>query len=683
MLNRTAALAAIVALSAGALGAEPDPAAYAPGDAVAFISVRDARSLLLPAAQLLSVMDAHATEVARVFLEGFHKVIAGRASVAVVMPPKAAPEEPAWVFRVPVDQSKVKVKDLLIKGITQALGEGNVKFTTQGGVGEIAGTRGGEKLYWAVHRGVFHLSNVRTYVAQVVHPPEGLVAHLAGQTKYRQLGKHVNWAGDVTAYVDLETAFWRKLTAKVEAARGLDGAGNMIWLYKWLAPDQFRAVGFSLKGDGATSSGRLALLTPKTRKGAAAFLNSANVPLPHLDRIPENVQILSASSSLTGGFVRRIARLMSDLDPDVATEFSNELAEFNKELGVDVDKDLFDNLGTMVSGARLPGGGGETTVFLLGAVRDKAKLQKCVAALAAYNKTPLRRHERGGRTYHILPMKPPMGYTFDGGLLLFSNTFEAAEEMLALKQGGKSLATSAAFARLRKRLPAKNMMVWAVDMKWASEMASTLLMLAPDLGKGSPVPMLRKVLGEFRKAEPGLSVGVALRNEPDAYVAHFESLAGGLSGLFRGLGAGLVQPLKNARRQSRRLQSQHRLEQIGHAVMMSMTANHGKLPPSLKALLDDEYLPDPKILLAPGSGSKPVKGKFVSDYDSLFDRAQAPLGPKIPPAALMMAWEKKPFTGPGRAVLFADGHVEWVPDAKFNRLLKKADEYIQKNKAKK
>jgi len=683
MLNRTAALAVVVALSAGALGAEPDPAAYAPGDAVAFISVRDARSLLLPAAQLLSVMDADATEVARVFLEGFQELLAGRASVALMMPPRPGSDEPAWVFRVPVDQSKLKVKDLLVKGITQALGKGNVTFTAQGGVGVIAGTRGDERLYWAVHRGVFHLSNVRTYVAQAVHPSEGRVAHLAGQTKYRQLAKHVDWAGDVTAYLDLEAALWRTLTAQARAARGLHGAGKLTWLYKWLAPDQFRAVGFSLKGDGATSSARLALLTPKPRKGAAALFDSPNVPLPHLDRIPENVQVFSMSSSLTGGLVRRIARLMAELDPDVAEEFLSELAEFNKELGVDIDRDLLGNLGAMISGARLPGGGGETTAFLLAAVRDKAKLQKCIDALAAYNKTPLRRHERGGRTYHILPMKPPMGYTFDGGLLLFSNTFEAAEEMLALKQGGKSLATSAAFARLRKRLPAKNMMMWAVDMKWAAEMASTLLMLAPDLGKGGPVAMMRKLLGEFRKAEPGLSVGVALRNEPDAYVVHFESLAGGLSALFRALGAGLVQPLKNARTESRRVQSQHRLEQIGYAVMMWIVKNNGKLPPSLKALLDDGYLPDPKTLLAPGSGSKLVKGKFVSDYDSLFDRAGGSLGRKSLPTALMMAWEKKPFTGPGRGVLFADAHVEWVSEARFNALLKKADEYIRKNKVKK
>jgi hypothetical protein len=176
-------------------------------------------------------------------------------------------------------------------------------------------------------------------------------------------------------------------------------------------------------------------------------------------------------------------------------------------------------------------------------VRDPAKLHKCAEALAGYNRTPLRKVERNGRTFHILPTKPATGYTFDGAVMHYSNTFEVIEEMLALKKtGGRTLADSEVFTKLRARLPANNVLLWAADMQWASKFSVTALAWAKPLRRAVSIPALDRWLQPLQEAGPGLSLGLALRNEPDAFVLHVESLAADLWHMLPGVATVFKEP---------------------------------------------------------------------------------------------------------------------------------------------
>jgi len=535
----------LVVTCAWVFGAEPDPAAEMPANAVAFISVKDVRPIIPAVTRLLERPDlVKPAKLAGVALKRFSKIIAGRLSIALVMPAEGR-EQPAFLLRLPVDETQAKADDVIRASIAEFAGAENVEFETAGGIRHLKSTRGRAELYWAVKNKVLYASNERTRVARrVLALPGPPVRPLTENAAYKRLGEHVDWSANVTAFCDFKTIFDLQLKQLPEGHQfGLGGRGR--WVMVWLKPDQFEAAGFSWKSDGKTGSGRLAVLTPQKRAGLAALLDVPNAPLAHLEYIPENVQVFSATAPVTRGLAKRAAKFMAELDPEIAKEFDDELAEFGKELGVDIAKDLFDNLGASATGARMPGAG-EIAIYNVMSVGDKAAFEKCADALADYNKTPLRRHVRSGRTFRILKTKPATGFTFEGGRVFYSNTFEAVEKMLAVKELGPSLATAAMFKKLRARLPRQSVCTLAADADWASQMATMLLTLVPELRKNVSAAALNKLLKPFKRAGAGLSMGIALRNEPGAFVLHVEDLTGGTSRLPAGIAGILAPPARSA-----------------------------------------------------------------------------------------------------------------------------------------
>ncbi len=517
----------LLAFCAAAFGAEPDlapreqdPAQHAPAGTAVFITVRDVR-LLVPLAELLvGFVDKETPQGARLFLPKLAAMTAGRASYALFPP---APERPAsFLFRVPIDDTKGNVDELLTQTVAQVTGVGNAKPAADGAIRELRDDGGRAYLSWAVHNGVFCVSSDKMRIARVLDPFPADRA-VADDAAYKALAVHVDCAADLTAFVDL-----RRIVHAIDGDVQPGFGGNMAWLRRWLALDAFAAIGLSWKSNGKTVSGRIAGLTPGERRGLASLFDVPNTPPAHLDRIPEDAVIYSSTPSTTG-VVGRVAKFFAELDRDVGGEFEAELAEFNKELAVDIGKDLFDNLGPVAGGLHWSDRGPE--MLYLAAVREPGRLVRCANALADHNQTPLRKLDRNGRTYHILPTKPPMGWTFEGGLLVFSNTFEAAEAAIALgkaKEGGKSLASQASFQKLRLRLPGTAAMFWALDAHRAAKAAQGVIGLI-SLADGVPdnaKQVIGNLVDKFAEAEPGLSIGFALRNEPDAFVLHIESLAG-------------------------------------------------------------------------------------------------------------------------------------------------------------
>lgn len=551
----TLVLALVAVLVPNARGAQPDPAANVPADAVAFFSVKDIRPLIPAAVETLGSFDPARAELIQSCLGDLGQVAAGRLAVAI-MPPDEE-RDTTFFLTLPVDESKLKIDDFIQKDITQLVGEKNVESSEADGIRELKSTRGRGRLCWAVRDGVLYCSNERSYVANILKPPAEPAPSLADTDNYKRLGKHVDWSADITAYADLEAVLWP--TWRHRFAEGELGAylGDMQWefgwvtpddlgvgfpvqwLYEWLSPEQFSAVGASWPGNGKTGSGRVAVLTPEERTGVAALLDMPNAPVEHLDRIPEDCQLFASCSPVTRDLVPRLARFMSELDPEIAQEFQDELAEFNKELGVDLGKDLCGVLGSVTAASRLPNNGSAINYCVIG-VTDAERVQKCIEALANYNQTPVAPFEPAGRSYHtlrayrlqredstihILPMEPVAYYVFDDGAAYCSDTPEALDEMLALKKGGRTLADSETFKALRARLPEECMMLWAGDTRCkADDAVNALEAFLALCDKGVPKPLLNKFFAALQNAPEGLNLGIALRNEPDAFVLHIARL---------------------------------------------------------------------------------------------------------------------------------------------------------------
>jgi hypothetical protein len=534
---------ALLLLANAAPGAETPPACWVQGEVLAAFSVKDIRPVIPAVVELLKA-NGRVPDAVGSFLQRAHQVIAGRLSV-VFTPVAGRPDQPNVLVMVAVDESKLKVDDLIVKTLKTLAAGDAFKFSTVGGLRQLVPKNSPVSLYWSVRNKQLVLGTDRTVVQTIVNPPAKPLPPPKSAAACATLGKHVDWSGDVTGFINLEALFWRKMDEQAKQPPQ-EGRPDTNWLYKWLAPNQLKAVAFSWTGDGKTGSGRVAVTTPQQPKGLGTMFALPNRPLANLDQIPEQVQVFTATALDMGQLARRYLTLMNVLDPDVGTEFKTELAAFSKELGVDLEKNLLASLRQTTSAARLPGGG-MLGVFSVMDVTRPADLQKSIGALAKYNGTPLRTAKRSGRTFYLLPTKPITGYTMAGKRLYYSSTFEAIEEMLALKDGGKTLADSAQFKKLRARLPEKSIIAMAIDAQWATNFAQTALAWVPGARKAVDVNELGRFLEQFREAGPGLSVGIALTNEPDAFVLHIESLAGDFWKALPGLAKPFLKALRDNR----------------------------------------------------------------------------------------------------------------------------------------
>ncbi len=125
------------------------------------------------------------------------------------------------------------------------------------------------------------------------------------------------------------------------------------------------------------------------------------------------------------------------------------------------------------------------------------------------------------------------------------------------------------------------------------------------------------------------------------------------------------------------------LRYIGAAVQ-TWAAVHGDdgtfYPPSLRALLDDDVIAFPEAFICPASGNEPQPDRFVSDYDSVLDRAEFQVRTSaVLDFLLPLAWDKENFHGDGRVVVFFDQRAEFADEARFEELMQKVDNWIREN----
>jgi hypothetical protein len=507
--------------------AEPDPAAQIPEDVALFITAQNIPHLFAGVSQGLLAAGTEETRAAGNFLKDLAQIIAGRAAMAIVF----EGNDPQFFLRARVDETKRKVRDVVAAQFDVILGKGNYKLVSKGPLHEIQMADGDSIFWWTVRDGVVTLSEIRGHVDRVITPPPKPVRTLAEVDGYKRLAKHVDWHAGLAVYADIHR-FPGQGTGRRRPV-GVYRPGGFV--EPWLRLADFRYAGLSLASEGQTSSGRIAVLAPKQRVGLAKVLDVPNEPLRHAGRIPEDAHLLVALASGGDDLVGRLAAVMKELDPDIEKEFREELAAFDKELGVDLGKDLVDNLRAITVGVRLPAAGPLAVYSAIG-LRDADTFQKAVDALAAYNKTPLRKVERNERTYRLFPTKPKTGYTIHEKTIHYSQSFDAIESMIATKQGGPSLAESDTFKALRKKLPAEHVLLAAADAQFLARWAQTLLAMG---ARDMPISITAasKLLGRFQQGKPGLSLGLAVRNEPDAFVVHIECIAGDLWGAMGGLGA--------------------------------------------------------------------------------------------------------------------------------------------------
>ena len=126
----------------------------------------------------------------------------------------------------------------------------------------------------------------------------------------------------------------------------------------------------------------------------------------------------------------------------------------------------------------------------------------------------------------------------------------------------------------------------------------------------------------------------------------------------------LAPSLLNARAQARRYACATNLSGIGKALLIYANDYNDQLPPDLETLISKAEMPA-KGLVCPGAGLK--------DKDPYIYRGASITTSDAP--WMIMAYDKTGNHGDGRNVLFLDTHVEWVSEERFQKLIKKDNDY--------
>ncbi len=120
--------------------------------------------------------------------------------------------------------------------------------------------------------------------------------------------------------------------------------------------------------------------------------------------------------------------------------------------------------------------------------------------------------------------------------------------------------------------------------------------------------------------------------------------------------------LREARTKARRHVCATNLKGIGKALLIYANDYNDQLPPDLETLIHKAEMP-PRGLICPANGLKEsyfYRGATITTSDTPW---------------MITVYEKLSNHGDGRNVLFLDSHVEWVPEERFQELIKRDNDY--------
>jgi prepilin-type processing-associated H-X9-DG protein len=441
--------------------------------------------------------------------------------------------------------------------------------------------------------------------------------------------------------------------------------------------------------------------SPAPRTGAAAkIFDTAPLSQEILKTVPQSATIMSAGKFDLGGLVTAIRTIAADLNPQAGQQVDAMLAQVHDSIGVDLQKDVFDQFGDEWAAYQDPmtAGSGMLGYAVVNRVKDAkrleeslTKLEDVINALVKSAMGPdaptiaVERSQIEGTTLHHLavPLVSPSWAIRDGNfyLGLYPQVVEGAVEQGAA--GHKSILDNEAFQAVRKRLGggAASGIGFANLPRTAPDGYQQLLMVArlylggADLfGAQTPamaIPPLRKIMPEL---SPSGDVAWT-----DAAGWHYKGVSPfpGSDMLTPGGGGQvmvaqeallvsiLLPSLNRARETANRVKCGSNLRQIGQGILLYANENKGNYPPNLGILVKTEELV-PQVFICP-SGNTGFPGgnmavddqvKWVnenSDYVYLGAGMNATAG-----AEVIVAHEKPDAHGrQGMNMLFGDGHVEF------------------------
>jgi prepilin-type processing-associated H-X9-DG protein len=441
--------------------------------------------------------------------------------------------------------------------------------------------------------------------------------------------------------------------------------------------------------------------SPAPRTGAAATMFDTG-PLSEeiLKSVPQSATVMSAGKFDLGGLVLSLKGITAEIDPQVGQQIDAVLAQVHDSIGVDLQKDVFDQFGDEWAAYQDPmtAGSGVLGYAVVNRVKDAKKLEASLTKLedvinqivksAMGPDAPTIAVERSqieGTTLHHLavPLVSPSWAIRDGNLYLglYPQVVEGAVE-----QGGaghKSILDNEDFQAVRKRLGGgaasgggfANLPRTAPDGYQQLLMVARIYLGGADLfGAQTPamaIPPLRKIMPEL---SPSGDVGWT-----DDAGWHYKSVSPfpGSDMLTPGAGGQvmvaqealmvsiLLPSLNRARETANRVKCGSNMRQIGMGILLYANENKGHYPANLGVLVKTEELV-PQVFVCPSGNTKFPGGNMAVDdqvkwVNENTDYVYIGAGMNATAGAETIVLHEKPDAhgGQGMNMLFGDGHVEF------------------------
>ncbi len=344
----------------------------------------------------------------------------------------------------------------------------------------------------------------------------------------------------------------------------------------------------------------------------------------------------------------RVEALMEALDPDVAAEFREEMAELNADLGYDFQRDLLGNLGPWWVDVVLPARNGEDPeqVFACG-LRRSDQFIRCAEGLARLAQEPWEEVE-------------PLGGLRCFSTLMFTEPLELAvgEDRLLVARSAPALRTMHEGIGEAKVTSRETRHVWAVQG------IATLRRIGELLLEEEESPALRlSLLKVPSEARALLRVG----RFPNALRLEIE-----VEGITpQELSDSLMPPVEEAGRISGRNTYIRNLCDVGIAITLYRNDNAGEYPATLADLVP-KYVPARKLVCPGDENPMTIAGDIKCSYHYV-----GKLLPNVPVRVIIVHDKAGNHEG-GRNALFADAHVEWMEEDEFQATMKQSLELLKR-----
>jgi len=473
------------------------------------------------------------------------------------------------------------------------------------------------------------------------------------------------------------------------------------------------ASGFEGKDWGT----RAFLEAPQPRSGLFKLIGGKPLDNDILSAIPKGATSAGAGRFNLAGVLPLIRQVAGAIDPNAQQQLDQLLQNFAQASEVDVQKDLLGSLGDQWAFYTDPmlGGRGLASLTLVNHLKDPAKFEQAMSKVQTYAIEQIQEQihnpmihlsfetaEVDGMKIHYLavPLVAPSWVVQNGNLYVAA--FPQVAAATARQGAGRnaSILQNEGFMALRQRLGQQNFSSFsfsdlpktAPDAYNAWLLITRLAGFGDVLGVKSP-PMILPELGKLEAhLSPAGSVswedadGIHVRGVepfPGSTLVASDPTVMALYAVPTEI-AVLLPALNRAREQAKRVKSAANLRQIGMGAMMYANNHNNKFPPDLGTMAREEDL-TAAVFKNPRMNDRspppPANPKLLAGWvDQNSDYVWAGAGQDTTAGAhVPLAYEKPEQNADGINILYADGHVEFVPMPQATQEIQKAKQHGNRN----